>query len=220
MDNSIAAIAARVGAVLISQVKEERIPVKGVHNRLRTLVDAYVSGLGIEETASVIGANPEILRYQVPYRVSRNSFEEALKESLKGALLHESEQYRDSCEAEIIGGSLVDTIVEFSEMLGPDALDGALSRHVSTTVEQIFKEGDEALWHPNFPYFMRQLGAHAERIRQAQAVSPMVGGVHFPADLLDKIDGFAFLADRRLGTIQNGLKEELEELASQRELAR
>lgn len=223
---SIREIALAVGVELTSKVEDRSFRAEGVHKALHNLAERYVKALEMDELAEIVGANPDLLGRRIPFDAVDRSFEVAMKESLKWAIIEASAAYRDSCEAFVIHGKVVDSLVAFSERLKQKAADGALDAYnvenVTVFVDRVVRRGalddiDQSLLVP----IMKQMGRYAARIRARDAARTGTRLDHAGDAVLDTIDDLAFLADRRIGVLLAEIEAELARAVSaRRDMAR
>lgn len=222
---SIREIALAVGVELTSKVEDRNFRAESVHKVLHNLAERYVRGLEMDELAVIVGANPDLLGRRIPFDAAEKSFEVALKDSLKWAIIEEAAGYRDSCEAFTIHGKVVDTLVEFSERLKQKVADGMLAAYsvenVTVFVDRVVRRGalddiDQSLLVP----IVKQMGTYSARIRARHAAKTGMRLDHAGDSVLDTIDDLAFLADRRIGVLLAEIEDELPRAASGRNMAR
>lgn len=222
---SIKEIALAVGVELTSKVEGRNFRAEGVQKALHNLAERYVKSLEMDELAEIIGANPDLLGRRIPFDAVEKSFEVAMKDSLKGAIIEAAAGYRDSCEAFVIHGKVVDTLVSFSERLKRKAADGTLAasgvENVTVFVDRVVHRGalddiDQSLLVP----IMRQMATYAVRIRARHAAKTGMRLDHAGDAVLDTIDDLAFLADRRIGVLLAEIEGELPRTVSGQDMTR
>lgn len=215
---TIREISLAVGVELTSKVEGGSFRAESVHKTLYNLAERYVKGLEMGELAEIIGANPNLLGRRIPFDAVENSFEVALKDSLKWAIIEAAAGYRDSCEASVIHGKVVETLIEFSGRLKQKAADGTLAAHgvenVTVFVERVLRRGalddvDQSLLVP----IVKQMGSYAARMRARNAAKTGLNSDHAADTVLDTIDDLAFLADRRIGVLLAEFEEDLPQAA-------
>ncbi|MNU31149.1 hypothetical protein D3C71_196660 [compost metagenome] len=218
-------IALAVGVELTSKVEDRSFRAESVHKALHNLAERYVKGLEMDELAEIIGANPDLLGRRIPFDAVDRSFEVAMKDSLKWAIIKAAAGYRDSCEAFVIHGRVVDTLVAFSERLKQKAADGTLAAYsvenVTVFVDRVVRRGalddiDQSMLVP----IMKQMGTYAARIRARHAAKTGMRLDHAGDAVLDTIDDLAFLADRRIGVLLAEIEGELPNAVSGQDMVR
>jgi hypothetical protein len=222
---SIRDIALAVGVELTSKVEEGSFRAENVHKVLHNLAERYVKALEMSELAEIVGANPDLLGRRVPFNAVEGSFETALKDSLKWAIIEESAGYRTSAEAFVVHGKVLDTLAKFSERLKEKAAAGALAapgvENVSVFVERVARRGylddiDIAMLKP----IISQMGTYATRLRDRHAAATGIRPDHVRDPLLDTVGDLAFLVDRSVNVLVSELSEELREVVQDRGIAR
>jgi predicted DNA-binding ribbon-helix-helix protein len=211
---SIKDIALAVGVELTSKVEAGDVRVASVHKVLHNLAERYVKALEMEDLAAIVGENPDLLGRKIRFDAAEKSFDFALRDSLKWAIIEEAAGYRDSCEAFVVHGKVVETLVKFSERLKQKAADGTLAAYqvenVTVFIERVVRRGylddiDQSLLVP----ITKQMGTYSARIRARHSAATGLRLEHAGDAVLDTIDDLAFLADQRIAVLLAELEGEL-----------
>jgi hypothetical protein len=219
---SIKEIALGIGVEVTSAVEEGNFRARNVYKRIGNLAETFVWGLETDGLAAIVGANPDLLERRIPID-SWESYKDALKESLRRALIEECVGYRDSAEAFIIRGKVIDSMRKFMERLREMADRGVLSSHtvdnMSVFVDRIVERRvlddiDRDLLKP----IVTQMGVNALRLRNRFCAATGISPDQMQDPLLDTIDDLSFLVERSQQVLLNEIEEELRELEPERHL--